>query len=81
MLLASYGPNCYSVTNARVGSLPPAWHSIFNQKTLTTGVPWSELLDNNGAVYYKELQVSHFLLYSVSYLFFYVITNADSDIL
>ncbi|KAK9508246.1 hypothetical protein O3M35_007946 [Rhynocoris fuscipes] len=65
VLLAAFGSDCYTVTKTRVGSLPPAWHTVFNYKTLTAGIPWSDLLDNNAdASLYKELQETFLCSYS-----------------
>ncbi|KAF6210395.1 hypothetical protein GE061_013499 [Apolygus lucorum] len=61
--LTALGPDCYTLTKSRVGDVKPAWHSVFNPKTLTAGIPWDEILDTK-KVNLKELQETLLLSYT-----------------
>ncbi|XP_014251875.1 lysosomal-trafficking regulator isoform X2 [Cimex lectularius] len=59
--LTALGPDCYNMTHCRVGNVEPAWHSVFNPKTMTVGIPWNDLLKKKDII--KELQEAVLLSY------------------
>lgn len=52
--LTALGPNISTVTQARVGNSKPLWQKVFSPRTLTAGLKWASLLDNQTMI--KDLQ-------------------------